>query len=389
MRLSMVMTSLSRLGGGLTPAICGLSSALNAIADCSVSVYGITDRYTNDDKSCWGDIPTRYFRAYGPRAWGYSPGLLRAVEESAADIVHRHGIWDFPSRAVWRVARRIGTPYVVSVHGSLNSYALGVRPIRKNIFGKLFERKFLKHASCIHALSPAEEMACRQYGLKNPIAVIPNGIEPAPPDPKATPPWPEPSDGRNVLLFIGRLHPIKGLPTLLQAFAKALKAAERNNWRLVIAGWEQQGHLAELKALSVQLGISRHVDFLDGLFGLDKSNALYRANAFVLSSKSEAQPVAALEAWSYGLATVLTEACNLTYASDQGLSLINDGTVSGMAASLEEMFSMSDSRRNAMGLRAQNYTETAYCWRGQAEKMHAVYRWLAAGTPPPSFLKYP
>lgn len=388
MRVGMVMTSLSRLGGGLTPAVCGLSTALNGTADCQVTAYGLIDRYTNDDKKVWGTLPTREFIAHGPRAWGYSPGLTKAVCNSGVDVLHRHGMWDFPSRSVWKAAKGQGTPYVVSTHGSLNRFAREIKPVRKWIMGLLWERKFLERANCLHALSSAEAAACREYGVTAPIAVIPNGIDPASPDPHLEAPWPNPHDGRKVLLFIGRLHPIKGLPTLLQALARVSTAARKLQWRLVIAGWEQLGHRGELESLSRELGISNEVDFVGGLFGEEKTNALYRANAFVLPSKSEGQPVAVLEAWSYKLPAVLTEACNLPVANERGFSLVNNGSVAAMADNLEQMFAMSETCRLDMGNQAQAYAQASYCWKSQAEKMLRVYHWLSSDDDCPYDLLY-
>jgi poly(glycerol-phosphate) alpha-glucosyltransferase len=258
----------------------------------------------------------------------------------------------------------------------LNPSALEISALRKRIFGLLFERRFLRRAACLHALSRIEAEAIRSYGLLNPIAIIPNGIDPPAPQTSSLPPWPSGNDGRKVLLYIGRLHPIKGLPTFLRAFARTSDEIRRARWRLVIAGWDQNGHRKELERLVRELAISRDVDFVGGLFDTEKTNALHMADAFVLPSTSEAQPVAVLEAWVHGLPTLLTTACNLPTAKTEKLGLVCNNSVEEFAASLQQLITMPKEELREMGSRAQVYTRAEYCWKTQSEKLKQVYAWI-------------
>ena len=99
----------------------------------------------------------------------------------------------------------------------LNPTALQVSSFRKRVFGMLFENRFAQNAGCIHALTNAEAKACRNYGLRNPIAIVPLGIDiPERAAKSVECPWPD--DKRKTLLYLGRLHPIKGLPNLIEGF---------------------------------------------------------------------------------------------------------------------------------------------------------------------------
>ena len=145
----------------------------------------------------------------------------------------------------------------------------------------------------------------RNYGLQNPIAIIPNAVDlPREGHEAGEPNWADvvPADAK-VLMFLGRIHPKKGLSNLMRAWAEVRRespsAAER--WQLVIAGWEQGGHQQELERLSAILGLQASVHFVGPQFDEGKAATLNRADAFILPSFSEGLPVAVLEAWSYRL----------------------------------------------------------------------------------------
>ena len=70
----------------------------------------------------------------------------------------------------------------------------------------------------------AELQSVRAFGLRNPVCVIPNGMNlPAEPDGNANAPPPQ---SKTVLLYLGRLHPKKGLVNLLKATAQLSQSEE-------------------------------------------------------------------------------------------------------------------------------------------------------------------
>jgi len=155
-----------------------------------------------------------------------------------------------------------------------------------------------------------ERRHIRDYGLRNPVCVIPNGVD-LPEDHQAPvlPPWSDriPADAK-VLLYLGRLHPKKGLPNLLQAWSMARRAvlAQARDWHLGIAGWDQGGHEADLRAQVSAAGLSKCVHFLGPQFGAGRAAAYRNAQAFILPSFSEGLPMAVLEAWAHSLPVLMT-----------------------------------------------------------------------------------
>ena len=162
----------------------------------------------------------------------------------------------------------------------------------------------------MHALCQSEADSIRAYGLDLPVAVIPNAIH----LPTTTSRQPAASSQNKRLLFLGRIHPKKGLENALRAWAKARHGDDR--WQFVIAGWDQEQHEAELKQIcddhslayadvdagrylsqDLESGQSEaSVIFTGSVFGDDKDQLLRSVDAFILPSFSEGLPMSVLEA---------------------------------------------------------------------------------------------
>jgi poly(glycerol-phosphate) alpha-glucosyltransferase len=249
---------------------------------------------------------------------------------------------------------------------------------KKRLAGWLYENAHLRGAACLHALCEAEAEAIRAYGLRNPICIIPNGIDP----PAATPAEPSPwqanlPDDAKVLFYLGRLHPKKGLPHLLRAWA-AVHLAHQNAaaWHLVIAGWDQGGHETELKAQAELLGLATRVHFVGPQFNAAKHASYHRADAFILPSFSEGLPMTVLEAWSYGLPVLMTPQCNLPEGFQADAALRIDPDPERIAQGLTTLFALPDHERTAMGERGRALVAQRFTWPGIAQQMLSVYQWV-------------
>jgi glycosyltransferase involved in cell wall biosynthesis len=246
-------------------------------------------------------------------------------------------------------------PYVVSPHGMLHPWALRVSRWKKHLASRLYENNHLQRATCLHALNDTEAEAIRAYGLRKPICIVPSGVEIPTCPPRVKAPWFEilPPDAR-VLLYLGRLHPIKGLPALLRGWSHVRGMAKDANWHLAIAGWGQGGHETELLKLSTTLGLGKTVHFLGPQFGEAKGSCFHAASAFVLPSLSEALPMTVLEAWAYGMPVLMTRQCNLPSGFEVGAALRIEPDAESIAVELRVLFQMSDVDRRAIGSAASH-----------------------------------
>jgi glycosyltransferase involved in cell wall biosynthesis len=383
MRIAFLTASISRNAGGLYDATRLLARQLSQEGTLSVSVVGLMDEWTTDDHKGWLGLDVHAASVRGPRSLGYAPAMRVALDNRVLDVLHTHGLWMYPSIASLMWVRRHGRPYIVSPHGMLDKWALNNSYWKKRAARLLYEDAHLRGANCLHALCLAEYEAIRGFGLKNPVCVIPNGINL--PDRQTIPPpaWRKrvPENNR-ILLYLGRLHPKKGLASLLRAWRRAYACAEAKSWALVIAGWDQGGHEAELKELANNFGI-RSVYFVGPQFEEAKQASYACADAFVLPSISEGLPMTVLEAWSYRLPVMITPACNLPEAFDVGTSIQIEPIEESIAEGLAKLFRMDNGSRIEMGQRGYELAAQRFSWPRIAQEMMTVYRWvLGKGTKP-------
>jgi len=380
-RVAMVMAHLSQKSGGVFEAIAGLAPALAGRAGLGVRVYGLDHPAPAYSLLQQRGVPTSAFPVRGPASFGYAPQLGQALRREAPDLLHVHGLWMYPSIAAMGWSGR-AMPYVVTPHGMLDRWALDNRRWKKRLAGFAFETRHLRGAACLHALCASELMAIREAGLRNPVCVIPNGVDPGPVEPGnlAAPLWRRQVPGRAaILLFLGRLAPQKGIPDLLRGFA-----IHRNGpggptsppWHLVIAGWGDPAYRDSLLRLATELGLDPVVHFVGPQFGDEKARSFAAADAFVLPSVSEGLPIAVLEAWAAQLPVLMTSRCNLDLGFEAGAALRIEPEPGSIAEGLRQLAALSSAQRRQIGERGAQLIVERFSWPSAARDMEAVYRWI-------------
>ncbi len=388
MSMGFVIASVSRRAGGLFESVRRLAQSLHE-QSCRILVFANQDEFTAADHAAWHPLEPATFPVLGPWQFGYSPGLRAALRGADVDILNVHGIWMYPSVAGLAWARQWDRPLVIHAHGMLDPWAVRHHRWRKRLAGWAYENAHLRRASCLRALCPAEAEAMRQFGLTNPICVIPNGIDLPGAWPTKPPPWEgKIAPGRRVLLYLGRIHPKKGLPHLLRAWQELRREDPKAtaDWAMGIAGWDQGGHEAELQAAARELGIAGDVIFLGPRFEEDKAACFAHAEAFVLPSFSEGLPMAVLEAWAYGLPVVMTPQCNLPEGFAAGAAISVNAEARDTARGLRELFRLTDGARQEMGRRGKELVAQRFTWPRIAGQMLEVNQWLLHGGSVPECL---
>jgi poly(glycerol-phosphate) alpha-glucosyltransferase len=383
----MLTAAVSRNGGGVFPASSQLAKALELIDPIKLKIFGIEDEYALADQAAWQGIQVSAERVVGPRHFGYAPSLTDRLLSGGLDLVHAHGIWMYPSIASLRWAHHERRPYIVSPHGMLDSWALAQSRWKKRVAGALFENQHLRGAACLHALTRAEARSIRSYGLKNPVCVIPNGVRIPVTAAIPHPPWEEEAGPETrVLLYLGRLHPKKGLTALLLAWSQFRIEPAARSWRLVIAGGDEGGHGDWLRRLCGALGIEGTVVFAGPQYGTAKAASFARASAFVLPSQSEGLPMAVLEAWASGLPVLMTPECNLPEGFEAGAAMrVAAPRPIEIRNALERLFQTPPARLRAMGARGRELARQNFSWDSAAHEMKLVYEWvLGQGEKPAS-----
>lgn len=384
LNVTCVIASVSRLAGGMLEAERGLQRAASGVPGLTIRVLGLRDRFTNEDGPAWAPVPVDTVSARRPMALGRSPELAPLLFRAAPDVVYSAGLWMYPSHAVLQWIRRTGRPSVAAPHGMLDPWAVRRGWWKKRIVGWWFEDERLRRASVVRALCESEAMAIRSYGLTNPICVVPNGVEPPPAGGAGLPPWADAVEpGQKVLLYLGRLHPKKGIDALVAGWEQARRRepALRRDWRLVIAGWDQAGYERTLRQAVATGGCGAW--FAGPLYGAAKESALAAAAAVALPSRSEGLPMVVLEAWARSKPVVMTPSCNLPEGFAAGAALRADPEPGSLAGALCELAAMGDADRAEMGRRGKRLVDSRYAWQNVAAEYVSVLRWLTSGGPRP------
>lgn len=403
MKVSHVVDSVSRRAGGVFFSVNSLVHALASL-EIEVSVHGLRDAFSDEDGAAWSPLALHLHGTVGPRGIGFSPALTRALLAGRDDLLHVHGAWQAQSHSVNVWHRRTRRPYLISLHGMLDPWALARSRAKKRLAALAYERVHLRDAGCLHALCHQEADSIRNHGLKNPVCLLPNGVDL--PANRHAEPESHATDGPRVMLFLGRLHPKKGLANALRAWARTHR--DFPDWQFVIAGWDQGGHAEELRQLCGELGIAcsdipvtnllqgrnepetrngRCVVFAGPAFGAEKDALFRRADAFILPSFSEGLPMAVLEAWAYGLPVLMTDHCNLPEGFGAGAA-IRIGTDPGdIVAGFRGLFAGSRRDLEAMGARGRSLVEARFTWPKIASQMKEVYAWMLGGGPRPGFVE--
>jgi len=236
------------------------------------------------------------------------------------DIIHMHNFRSYQNIIAHHYAKKYNIPYVLQAHGSVLPFFQ--KQGLKRIFDIFLGYKILKDASKIIASTKIEAEQYKKMGVdEDKIEIVPNGI-----DLSGYDNLPEKGEFRRkyeigadekVILYLGRIHKIKGIDLLMKAFAGLIK--EMDDVRLVIVG-PDDGFLSPLKRQIEDLKIGDKI-ILTGLIPeKDKFGAYVDADVYVLPSVYETFPVTVLEACACGTPVIVTDRCGIA-------NIVNDNNV--------------------------------------------------------------
>lgn len=379
------------MGGGVSGYLRGLTGEGAKVGLSSV-VAGLWDQYADEDAPGYVGASVLTGRYLGPRFLGYSPELRRILEEQAgeADVVHSHGLRMLPSYEARRVARRRGVPLVISPHGQLDPWVLRRNPVRKRVLGWLYEGRNLRSAACIHVTADQEARYVREYGLTNPVAVVPIGVDAAAYGVDAAgngdeivERWPELA-GKKWLLYLSTIYRKKGIHRLAAAWGRLHRRWP--GWRLVVAGQDISHDRAEAERIIAEAGAAAHTTFLGPVSEPVKKQLLAGAGVFVLPTDGENFGIAVAEAMASRVPVIVSNTTPWGDLKKHGCGWWIDVGVEPLCAALEQAMELTDDQRRQMGQRARRIIEEKYSWPVIAGQMRELYRWVSGGGRRPSFV---
>lgn len=266
--------------------------------------------------------------------------MMKAVKQNLRkfDVVHVHSWQQFPDIMVGYYANKYKIPWVLQVHGSLSE--IMPKQKLKRIFDLLWGYELLSTASKIIALNQTELQQYLRMGVfEDKIEIILNGTDLSDydnlPSKKAFKKKLGLNEDERIVLYLGRIHKIKGIDVLVKAFANI--DGKLNNVRLVIVG-PDDGYLVELEALIKALGIDDNVLIPGPLYGVDKLGAYVDADVYVLPSRYETSPMTVLESVACGTPVILTDVCGIAeYFRDKTGLVVKTGSTAHLQEALVEL----------------------------------------------------
>ncbi|MER8880471.1 glycosyltransferase [Mesorhizobium sp. M0684] len=374
MRIVHAITSIEELASGPSysvPSLASASAALgNEVEVFSVGMAGrgprigfVHQRFRADKQ--WMPLSERL---------SFSASMEKALSASHATIIHNHGLWRMPNIYAARAARRSGAKLVISPRGMLSKPALRFSSTSKKLFNLLFQQRALQAADLFHATSHQEYLEIRDFGLMQPVAIIPNGIDL--PDRQGV----KAPGGRPYAISLGRLHPKKALDVLVRAWATL--EDDYPDWQLKIVGPDERNYAAELQSLVDGLGV-RSVQVSGPVYGSEKTALLEGAQLFALSSLNENFGIAVAESLASGTPVIASKGAPWQGLEEYHCGWWVDQSVQAFAKALSHGMSLSSEERRAMGERGLAWVQRDFAWSSVAEKMGEVYIWLAQGGEPP------
>jgi glycosyltransferase involved in cell wall biosynthesis len=355
-RVLVTATSLNVAYGG--PAF-SVSQMAAALADAGVEVgLWSADDSAADTPLVPDGSPVRRLRG----------DVETAAREFAPQVVHDSGLWLPHNHRIAGLARASGLPRIVSTRGMLEPWAIRHKRWKKALAWRLYQRRDLDRAAALHATAPEEAANLAPYRLAPPVHTIPNGVDLPDLPPRA------PDGAIRTAVFLGRIYPVKGLPMLIEAWARVRPAG----WRLLIAGPDEAGHQGEVAAKVAAAGLGDVVSFPGPVLGEAKTDLLRNADLFVLSSHSESFGMAVAEALAHAAPVLTTTAAPWPSLAQIGGGWRVEPTPEGLAEGLRVATAADTVTLRRMGEAGRAMIAADYGWPAIAQRLAALYRDLGA-----------
>ena len=311
------------------------------------------------------------------------------------DIVHIHCIWSMyvHRMAVW--CRKKNVPYIISPHGALTPWALKFKWWKKIPALLVYQYNDLKRAAAFHITARKEQTNLKRLLLNQNAVIAPLGI---------TPPGKKIEHRENIILFVGRIHPVKGLKNLIKAWGN-ISQNKRKGWKLVCAGPNNVGYQQKLISLANKLSLStveiQNIDFTNNSrnktahdFIIDLTNKksdiiftgtvrgalkdiLYQSSKFfILPSFSENFGVVVLEALANGTPTITTTCTPWSDIKEHKCGWQIEPTVKEIKTSLEKALTLDTEEFEIYSANASQLVLHNYSWKNSAQTLTVFYSML-------------
>ena len=374
MRILQVVPGIADESAGPSYSVLRMTRALQEIG-ANVQLYCLAPIPTSTQGL---DVHAFSKKHFPLSALGRSPAMLKnlclACQE--ADICHDNSLWMLPNIYPGKAVRRTKCKLVISPRGALATWALKRNRWKKWLAGTLLgQYETLRRADMFHATSQKEYEEIREAGYRQPVAIVPIGIDMHEVKKIKSP--------RRKLLFLGRLHPVKAIDRLLNAWAQV--ADEFPDWDFQIVG-PDCGLGKVLHSMTINQNIPRVV-FLKEQNGEAKFQFYAAADLYVLPSFTENFGITVAEALSCSTPVVVSKTTPWNGVLSHNCGWVTDNTTEALTAILRTVLATSRDDLAKLGANGKEWMLTDFSWQEIAHKMIKSYEWLINGGNCPDWVK--
>lgn len=301
---------------------------------------------------------------YVPRTFkpDVSLGLLWKLPAAVrwADVVHITAVYSFSTIPALAWGAWYGKPVFWSPRGALQEWEGSPRRGLKSLWDAICRMVAGKKTTII-AASEREAQAAQQRFPRMPVRVVGNGVV-----------IPEKvshiESGVLRILFLGRLHPIKGIENLLEACALLRAGGQKVSVRL--AGPAEKGYRGSLEELVRRLELRKEVEFVGAVEEAGKDELFANADVLVLPSFSENFGLVVAEALAHGVPVIASQHTPWSGVEEKkcGRWVPNDGK--NLAAALTDI---SKADRGAWGERGRAWMQAEFSWEHKTKQLSQYY----------------
>ncbi|RME60150.1 glycosyltransferase [Candidatus Parcubacteria bacterium] len=311
----------------------------------------------------------------GQVIFGLANLLEQHLEDLSPDLIHIHGVFTGLQKTAVKVAKKQGIPTILSVHGMLEPQIWALLPpfvsLGKRWYWQKVLRPALRQVSWVHAITRLEGITLDKEFPDIPQVLIPNAI-----DLKNLPAPDRDMSPEKRIVFLGRLHPKKGVDLLIRAFASAHLESD---WRLDIVGPDfDRAYSERLRELAAGLDPLGRISFLGPVYGEEKYRILQNAWVVIVPSYSEVVALVNLEAAGMGTPSITTTQTGLHDWQESG-GLLIEPEVEALRQALMQAASWTLAERLARGQQARKFVEERYSWDVIGPRWVQAYQQIAGG----------
>ena len=296
----------------------------------------------------------------------FSSSLLKELKQECkdADVIVTNSLWQYPNFVMEKVRRGTRAKSVIVPRGTLSEVAFARSNIKKKLILALGQQKALKYADMFIATCEKEFQDIRKFGLTQPVAIIPNGVD-----------IPDISEvkKKKQVLFLGRIHPIKGIDILLKAWSELEHTKKYNDWKLIIAGPVNSDYAQKIISCNTHL---KNIKFVGEKNGQEKNLLMAESAFYVLPTHTENFGLTVAESLSCATPVITTKGAPWKGLIDNNCGNWVNLSVENIKNAIELYLNESLIHLQKLGNNGREWIKNNFDWKEIAAKTILSYDWI-------------